>query len=224
MSSQETMISTATVQEEANAATRDALTFVENNKVAVVDLTTLARATEVRNAILAKQKGIAAQLAKPKSWAHGLHAWFCTLEKAALAPYAALDRYEADEIRTFNAAETIRRQERERVIAEARHQADQARATAEAAALERAGEHAMAAAVVEEAIQAPPPVVVLANEVKPIQKFNRTWHFEVTDPAEVPRDFCVIDTAKLGRYATNMKDTARVPGVRFYFTDDPRRG
>lgn len=217
------MISPADVQEQANASTRDVLAFVEANKVVVTDLESLVRANTVRKAIGEKQKSIAAQLAKPKQWADGLHKWFCSLERAALAPLQILDNYERQQITAFNDQQTRERQERERTIAEARRQADQARATAEAAALERAGEHQLAAAVVEEAIAAPPPMVVLPNEVKAVQSFRRRWTFEVVTEAEVPREFCVIDTVKLGRYATAMKDSAKVPGVRFYFVDDPIR-
>jgi len=217
------MISPADVQAQVNVTTREVLEFVERNKIPVTDLATLAQANAVRRMIGERQKGIIAQLAKPKNWAHSLHQWFCSLEKAALAPLTILDHYEAAEIRTFHDAETRRREEKERVIAEARRVADQARATAEAAALERAGEHELAAAVVEEAITAPPPVVVLPDAVRAVQSFRRRWTFEVVDEAEVPREFCAVDTVKLGRYATAMKDSAKVPGVRFFYTDDPIR-
>jgi len=217
------MISPAAIQEEVNASTRDILSFVESNKVEVVDLPSLARAHAIRKLIGEKQKSVTQQLARPKQWAFGLHQWFCSLEKAALAPLAILDGYEREQIRAFDEQQTRERQARERAIAEARRLADQERATAEAAALERAGEHQMAAAVVAEAIQAAPPVVVLENEVRAVQSFRRTWHFEITDAAEVPRDFCAVDETKLQRYATAMKDTAQVPGVRFYWVDTPVR-
>jgi hypothetical protein len=222
MTTQE-MISPAAVQEEVNASTREVLAFVDSNKVPVTDLVTLTRAGDVRRAIGERQKAIIAQLAKPKNWAHGLHQWFCSMERAALAPLQLLDNYEREQIRAFNEAETIRRQERERRIAAARQLADQARATSEAAALERAGEHQLAAAVVAEAIAAPAPVVVLQNDVKAVQSFRRRWTFEVTDEAAVPREFCAVDHVKLGRYATAMKTSAAVPGVRFFHVDDPIR-
>jgi hypothetical protein len=217
------MISPAEVQEQANASTREVLAFVEANKVVVTDMATLARANAVRKAIGEKQKAIAAQLAKPKSWADGLHKWFCSLEKAALAPLTILDNFERAQITAFNDEQTRVRAAREQAIAEARRLADQARATSEAAALERAGEHQLAAAVVAEAIAAPPPHVVLPNEVKTVQSFRRRWTFEIVDESEVPRDFCVVDTVRLGRYATAMKDSAKVPGVRFFYVDDPVR-
>lgn len=217
------LINPADVQERANATQKDVLRFVEDNKIAVSDLESLGRANAVRKAIGEKQKAIAAELAKPKSWAHGLHAWFCTLERTALAPLQILDNYERAQITAFNEEQTRVRAAREHAIAEARRLADQARATSEAAALERAGEHQLAAAVVAEAIAAPPPVVVLEDDVKKVQSFRRRWTFEVVAEAEVPREFCVIDSVKLGRYATAMKDSAKVPGVRFFYVDDPIR-
>jgi hypothetical protein len=218
------MISPADVQEQANITTREVLAFVEANKVDVTDLATLTRARDVRTAIGEKQKAIIAQLAKPKAWAHGLHQWFCGLERAALAPLQILDAFERAQITEFNEEQTRAREAREQAIAEARRLADQARATAEAAALERLGEHQLAAAVVAEAIAAPPPMVVLPNEVKATgQSFRRRWTFEVVTESEIPREFLVVDAVKLGRYATAMKDSGKVPGVRFYFVDDPIR-
>jgi hypothetical protein len=217
------MISPSDVQELANASTRDALAFVEQNKIVVTDMDSLARANAVRKAIGLKQKAIADQLAKPKNWAHSLHAWFCSLERAALAPLQILDGFEREQIRAFNDEMMRVREARELAIAEARRLADQARATSEAAALERIGEHQLAAAVVAEALAAPPPHVVLSNEVKAIQSFRRRWTFEVVDESEVPRDFLLVDTVKLGRYAGAMKESGKVPGVRFFYVDDPVR-
>jgi hypothetical protein len=213
----------ADVQSAADEARRAALEFVEANKVAVVDQATLVAANAVRLALDERRKGIAARLANPKSWAYNLHKWFCTLEKQAMTPYDVLDRYEADQIRAFDEAERKRRQERERAIADARQRADQERATVEAAALERAGEHQMAAAVVAQALDAAPPVVVLADEVAAIQSFRKTWHWRPVNLDIVPREFLTLDTVKLNRYATGMGDTASVPGIEFYFTKDPIR-
>lgn len=42
------------------------------------------------------------------------------------------------------------------------------------------------------------------------------WSFEVVDPEKVPREFLIVDTKKLGQYARSMKETANVPGVKFY--------
>jgi hypothetical protein len=217
------MISPAAVQTEVNQTQQEVLAFIDANKVAVTDQASLIRANSVRKAIGVKQKAIVAQLAKPKGWAHGLHTWFCSLEKALSQPLQILDTYEANEIRRFNDAVTKQREEQERALAEERRRADHERATAEAAALERLGEHQLAAAVVEEAIAAPPPVVVLPDEVRAVQSFRRTWHFEIVKEALVPREFCVPDEKKLRHHAIDHQGTAAVPGVRFYYTDHPIR-
>lgn len=43
-----------------------------------------------------------------------------------------------------------------------------------------------------------------------------SWTFEVQNLAEVPREFLVLDTSKLQKYAEAMKDNAVVTGVRFF--------
>jgi hypothetical protein len=65
-------------------------------------------------------------------------------------------------------------------------------------------------------------------ETKPIEINNATrtgyattylqerWTFEVVDAKLVPRDFLVVDETKLQKYATANKETAAVPGVRFF--------
>jgi hypothetical protein len=211
------------VQATADAARTQALAFVDANKIAVVDLGTLERAAAVRTAIGEKTKAIVAQLAKPKSWAFGLHKWFCGLEAAALAPYEFLDAYEREQIRVFHDAQSRARQQRERELAEQRRREDEARAAAEAAALERAGEHDLADAVMEEAIAAPLPVVVLADDVTAIQKFRRSWKWRLVKPELVPREFLIVDTVRLNKYATAMRESAQVPGVEFYPVDEPIR-
>lgn len=56
--------------------------------------------------------------------------------------------------------------------------------------------------------------------VPPVEgvQFRRTWTFEITDESLVPREFLVIDEAKLRKYAQAMQDTAKVPGVHFFQT------
>lgn len=68
----------------------------------------------------------------------------------------------------------------------------------------------------------PPPVVVMppvptvaAPKMAGIST-RKIWKFDVTDPAAVPREYLVIDDAKLGAMARATKGTVAVPGVRFY--------
>jgi len=208
----------------ANNATEQALDFVMANKIAVVDLETLERAKAVRTVIGERMKVITETLAQPKKAAYDVHQWFCVVEKAALRPYESLDAWERAQIAAFNTAESLRRQEREREIAKARRIADETRATAEAAALEKAGEPMMALAVLAEAITAPDPVVVLPDAVRATgQKFRTSYKWRITHSELIPREFLMVDEVKLNAYAKAMKESAEVPGIAFYHTDDPIR-
>jgi len=229
----------ADVQALAARAERDALDFVDAHRVDVTDLATLAHAVSIRATIGEKRKTITDQLAKPKSWAHGLHRWFCDLEKSALAPLDRLDAYEAQQIRAFKSAEDRRRDDEARALADQQRRVDEAHAAAEAATLEAAGESAMAAAVLDAAISAPPPVVALPDATRGIAKFVRRWRWKFaggpvelkqTPPALVartmqiiPRDFLCVDEIKLNAFCRAMKSSGSVPGIDFYHVDDPVR-
>ena len=160
-----------------------------------------------------------------KSMAHKLHRALCDRETDILSPLRHVDAIRRTGISDFKAAEDRARQQRERDLAAERRRQDEERATREAAALESSGEHAMAAAVVAEAIAAPAPVVVLPDATKAIEglKFTRRWLYRVTHPDLVPREFLALDEKKLGAFARSMKASAKVAGVEFYFTDDPVR-
>lgn len=238
--SPDAMISPSDVQAQATEAARAAAAFVEANKIAVVDLDSLRRAVTVRQDILAAQQGIADKLGKPKAWAFGLHRWFCQLEKAALAPYVALDAYEQEQIAKFKAEQDRAREQRERDEQEQRRRDDEARAAHEAAQLETAGEPEMAAAVIETALAAPPPVVALPDLTKQVDglKFRRTWKWKYTGgPADIkqtpphviarsmkviPREFLTVDERKLNGLRT-MQGSQVVPGIDFYYVDEPIR-
>jgi hypothetical protein len=221
-------ITPSDVQALADQEKRDALSFVEANKVAVVDLGTLQQAVDTRAAIGKRKTSIVEKLAPPKSWAFKLHRWFCDLEAAALAPYDELDTYERQQITAYKAEQDRQRQARERELAEERRREDQARAAAEAAALESAGETAMAEATLAEAIAAPPSVVVLPDATKGIAKFRREWKWRyTTDEARalqlLPRAYLTVDTRKLNAYAKAMQSSASLPGVQVYYEDVPIR-
>ena len=233
------VVQPADVQQLADSEKRDAITFVEQNQIAVVDLVTLEHAVQLRARIGEKQKAISEKLAKPKAWAYGLHRWFCELEKTALHPLDTLDKYEAQQIRVFKQQQDRERQQRERELADEQRREREARAATEAAQLESAGEVEMAAAVMQEAISAPAPVVSLRDETRGIAKFIRRWKWKfaggpedvATTPPEliartmklIPRDFLCVDDVKLGAYARSMKGSSSVAGIDFYHVDDPVR-
>src|SRR5215471_1263975 len=98
-----------------------------------------------------------------KRMAHELHSSLCTREREILAPLQQLDVVKRNAIADYKAKCDRERQQREREEAELRKRDEQDRAIAEAAQLEAAGETEMAAAVIAEAVAAPPPVVALPD-------------------------------------------------------------
>jgi hypothetical protein len=208
---------------------------------AVTDLVSLEQAVGDRQQIGAAIKSVEEFFAPLKSLAHRLHRALCDRENAILKPLQSLDRQKSNAISDFKSAQDRLRQQREREEAEARRRESEAQAAAEAAALESQGQPELAAAVIEESISAPLPVVALPDVTKAVEglRFTRTWHWRFSGgPRDVkqtapetrartmrlvPRDFLTLDESKLTKYATSMKDTARVPGIDFYFVDTPRR-
>jgi regulator of protease activity HflC (stomatin/prohibitin superfamily) len=163
--------------------------------------------------------------------AHKLHKALCDRESEILAPIRMVDVKLRSAIGTYNDERTRAREAQERAEAERRRKEDEARAAQEAAQLEAAGEHMMAAQVLEEAIAAPTPVVVLPDEMKAIEGLSlRTeyrWRYLDNDPVRafqlIPREYLVVDEVKLTRLAKAMKGTAHVPGITFYTEKVPVR-
>ena len=71
-------------------------------------------------------------------------------------------------------------------------------------------------------------LIVKAEEVKPVEMvlapakpeaqgvhYMTTWGFEILDANLIPREFLLVDEAKLRKYAVAMKEDASVPGVKF---------
>jgi hypothetical protein len=103
---------------------------------------------------------------------------------------------------TFKQAqERKEREERERAAAEAKRIADEIKAKNP---------------------DAPPPVVIVAPPVtKAPPKVSGVstrlvWKARVTDLLLVPREYLVVDEAKLGAMARATKGTVSIPGVEFY--------
>jgi hypothetical protein len=173
--------------------------------------------------------------------AHKLHQALCDQESEILRPLQRLDALKRSAIAAFKNREDEDRRQRERAEAEQLRRQREETAAREAAALEAEGEHATAAAVIEEAITAPAPVVVLPDTTRTVEglHFTRRWCWRYAGgPADVrntppdvlaralamlPASFLMIDEKKIGAYARSMKASARVPGIEFYAVDDPRR-
>lgn len=97
-------------------------------------------------------------------------------------------------------------------------------AAAKAAAIIRDAEQAMdddkpelALAYVAKAEEVKPVSVNVAAQRRPSGiSIPKHWKHRVINPELVPPEFRLIDEKKLAKYATAMKESAKVPGVEFY--------
>jgi hypothetical protein len=209
--------------------------------VVIVTVDDLERVVEARTTIADMVARVVAFFGPFKAMAHKLHRAICDRETEVRAPLDRLDAEYRAAIAAFKATEDRARRAREHELAEAQRVEREAAAAIEAAALETAGEPAIAAAVVDEAIAAPRPIIALPDVTKGIEglSFARRWKWKYHDgPADVrdtppevlaralalmPREFLIVDEKKLGQYARTMKASARVPGIDFYDTVEPVR-
>lgn len=136
-------------------------------------------------------------------------------------------------------ADEAARKERERLEAAAREAERKARekaeadrrAAAEAAAAGRAEEAAKLAAravAVEEKAAAKvddlamraattvPQVIVREPPKVAGVTMREVWKFEITDTAQVPREFLVVDETRIRKVVQALKGDAKIPGVRVY--------
>lgn len=209
--------------------------------MAIVDRAGCEQAVLDRQSIGDAIKRVEEFFAPFKKMAYDLHKALCTRENAVLLPLRNVDLERQGAIRTFNDEQNRLREAEERKQAEQARRDEEARAAAAAAALETAGDHEMAAAVMAEAIAAPTPVVVLPTLKQQVAglKTVRRWLWRYpgatadvkTSPpavvvrtmALVPREFLCVDAQKVSNYVKAMKGAGRIPGLEIYYVDDPVR-
>lgn len=207
----------------------------------VTDIASCEQAVLDRQQLGEAKKRVEEYFAPIKKMAYDLWKALCARENAIVEPIERLDGQKRDAIRTWNTEQTRIREAEERRRAEEQRREDEARATTEAAALEQAGDHELAAAVMEEAIAAPLPVVTLPTAKQQVAglKTVRRWVWKYSGgPADVkqtppallarsmklvPREYLKVDEQKIGATVRAMKGSIQIPGIQVYFTDDPVR-
>lgn len=119
----------------------------------------------------------------------------------------AIVRYD-DEQRRIAAEEQRKADEKarkEREALEAR-----AKKAEESGKVEKAAElQTRAATVVAPVITRDPPKVAGVQ-------MREAWKFEVTDPAQVPREYLVVDESKIRKVVQALKGDTKIPGVRVW--------
>lgn len=199
--------------------------------IQIVDVAGLQDATNARTHIGETLAKIDAFFDPVVSMAFKLHRALTSRRNTVRDPWERLDTLYANGMSRFKAEQDRIRREEEQRQAEIRRQEEEQRMAAEAALLESAGEHALAASTIEQAIAAPAPIVVLPDVTKAVEglKFRRVWkwRYRNNDRARalqlVPREYLCVDEKKVGAYVRSMEDTAKIPGIEVYYEDVPVR-
>lgn len=144
-------------------------------------------------------------------------AWTALTERrgAMLKPLEEAEKYLKGAMTDFHAkAEAARAAEEAAMRAhfESEKKAEQEALAAENELLGNQDE----AAKIRQAPVVAPPVSLPAVKAPDRVSYREDWKAEVVDMALVPREFLLVDTAKLAKLARAMKADANVPGVRFY--------
>lgn len=111
--------------------------------------------------------------------------------------------------------EKLRVAEENRLAAIAKKEADDA-ALAEAQALQVAGEKDAAIAVLEEAVMAPTPVVILPREAPKTANRRTIWRFRITNQNLIPKAYLIADEKKIGGVVRSLGADANIPGIEVF--------
>jgi hypothetical protein len=122
-------------------------------------------------------------------------------------------------------------QEQERIRREAELKAqlaakrqEEERIAAEAAMLEVQGQPELAAAVLEQAITAPAPIVSLPSTVPKVAGVStvEAYDYEIINEALLPRTHLTPDHKKIRADVNTLKSMTKIPGVRVFRADQVR--
>jgi hypothetical protein len=148
--------------------------------------------------------------------AHKIHKSLTGKKRAALADVEARIATLKSLMGAYSEAQEAIRRAAEREAQAAAMQAEADRVAREAAALESAGDHALAAAVVEEHLAAPPVSVSVPSTTPRLAGVATVeqWAFEIVNAALIPRQYLMVDEKKIGATVRAFKGDTKIPGVR----------
>lgn len=121
-------------------------------------------------------------------------------------------------ITDYEYKEERKRKEAERIAAEALRKQQEAEALLEAERLQAAGDSMGAESVIEQAISAPPPPVIMQSTVPQVvgKSSRESWKFRITNEALIPREYLMVDEQKLSAVVRAMKGKTKIPGIEAY--------
>jgi hypothetical protein len=139
-------------------------------------------------------------------------------------PLAEVEATLKQHLAAFTIAEDQRRAQAARHQTVAAEETRTARLWAEVEALEAAGAQDVAADLVADLVSGSTPAVVVlpAPVTAPGLERRVLWRDDVTDAAQIPRDYLTVDHAKRGGVVRALKGAVAIPGVRMWGRPDDR--
>ena len=195
--------------------------LAESQALTVTDVHTYGLAAERVKGLKSLSKKISDWFAPLADSAFRAHKELTTRRGETLKPLEAEAARLTREMTTWKAEEDRKAREAAARLARDEHERQRQVALEEAATLEAQGLPHEAAAVVEQAIAMPAPVVPVAPTVPKTDgiSYRSVWRHQVVDAALVPREYLVIDETKLAAVVRATKGTLPIPGVRIYSED-----
>jgi len=137
-------------------------------------------------------------------------------EKAALSPIESAERIVKQKMTKYLDAESLAREEKERVAREAMRKKEEERRLKEAEHLEKMGKAKQADAILDKPIETPP--IILQKEVPKVegQSYRKIWKYTIVDETLVPRKFCSPDKSKINAHVKSYKGQSDILGVAVY--------
>lgn len=192
----------------------------------IVDSQSYVNAGEFWKSIKDLRKKIADTFDANIKKAHELHKNLLAEKKKHDDPLNAAERTIKKAMADYDAEQERKRREEQRRIEEVARKAEEERLLAEAIAAEEAAKAAGATqeeaqAEAEQIISQPVyvPPVVIPKAVPKMQGgpvFRTIWKCRIVDPTIVPREYMIIDIARIGQVIRASKGMARIPGIEAY--------
>lgn len=190
----------------------------------VIDLEDHEMACSFLQLIATRKKQIGEAFDPIVSKAYETHKEAVAQRKRLLDPLETAERNVKGKVATFLAEKERERRAEEFRLAEEEKKKRESEALEQAAQLEAAGDKEMAAMVIQQAAEAPAPVVVLQSFVPRGVGVStqKNWKFRIVNEALVPREFMSPDEKKIGAVVRSQKSLAKIPGVEIYPEDSVR--
>lgn len=194
-------------------------TLIERAKMLareIKDAATLDNAAKMMLEAKSRVKRIAERLREPKAAARAAWQGWTQLEDELCEPYR---RIENDILKPAMSLFTQeqhrkRRQEEDRLRAEARKREEDERIKS-AIALEQRGDKELANFVLETPVAITPVVLPKVEQPKGIS-YRDIWRYRIVNESIVPREYLCLDEQKIGGVVRSLKDAARIPGIEVY--------